>query len=351
MSAEPSSSPEPRRSDTPQPRLSTGTVLLAMALAAFAYLLSPVLLWIFAGITLAVALDGLAVAIARRTPMSRGIALLAVSLTSAALLSVFFAATAPQILAQFEELQKTLAALADDVSDWLGDAELPTTMEDFDELPEELAEAVGPMLQHLAQWGMTTLGVVASIGVALVITGFAAADPALYRGGFVALLPHAKRPMAEEALSAVAHALRWWFLSQLISMLLLGATVAFGLWLIGIELWLALGVLTALLTFVPYLGPLLAGIPVVMVAFAEGLETALVVTVAYLVVQNVEGNVLMPWIQHKVVRLAPVLAISAQMLLGLLLGPAGFILAAPITVTGMVLVQKLWVEQIAREHA
>ena len=198
---------------------------------------------------------------------------------------------------------------------------------------------------------MTTLGVVASIAVAVVIAGFAAADPALYRGGFLALLPQAQRPVAEEAMSAVAHALRWWFLSQLISMLLLGVTVALGLWLIGIELWLALGVLTALLTFVPYLGPLLAGIPVVMVAFAEGIETGLVVTVAYLVVQNVEGNVLVPWIQHKVVRLAPVLAISAQMLFGLLLGPAGFVLAAPLTVTGMVLVEKLWIEQVIRERA
>lgn len=202
MSAEPSSSPGPRRSDTPQPRLSTGTVLLGVALAAFAYLLSPALLLIFAGITLAVALDGLAVAVARRTPMSRGIALLAVSLTFTALLSVFFAATAPQILAQFEELQKTLAALADDVSDWLGDARLPTKVEDFEELPAELAEAVGPMLQHLAHWGMTTLGVVASIGVAMVIAGFAAADPALYRGGLVALLPHAKGVVAERWLEA-----------------------------------------------------------------------------------------------------------------------------------------------------
>jgi predicted PurR-regulated permease PerM len=162
-------------------------------------------------------------------------------------------------------------------------------------------------------------------------------------------LPREHRPVLDDALSAVARALRWWFLSQLVSMLLLGVTVALGLWVIGVELWLGLGVLTALLTFVPYLGPLVAFLPIAMVAFAQGVETGLIVTVFYLAVQNVEGNVVVPWIQHKVVHLAPVLAISMQVLLGMVFGLAGFILAAPLTVVGMVLVQKLWVEAVIGE--
>jgi predicted PurR-regulated permease PerM len=94
------------------------------------------------------------------------------------------------------------------------------------------------------------------------------------------------------------------------------------------------GVLTALLTFVPYLGPLIAAIPILVIGFTESVQTGLIVTVFYFTVQNVEANIVVPWIQHKVVHLAPALAISAQILLGLLFGLPGFILAAPLTVVG-----------------
>ena len=84
----------------------------------------------------------------------------------------------------------------------------------------------------------------------------------------------------------------------------------------------------------------------VIIGFADSVERGLIVTVFYLTVQNIEANIVTPWIQHKVVHLAPVLAISAQVLLGLLLGLPGLILAAPLTVTGMVMVNKLWIETV-----
>jgi predicted PurR-regulated permease PerM len=77
-------------------------------------------------------------------------------------------------------------------------------------------------------------------------------------------------------------------------MALLAVTVSLGLWVIGVELWLSLGVLTGLLTFIPILGPLIAAVPILVVAFAEGAQTGLIVLAFYLVVQNVEGNVIVP---------------------------------------------------------
>lgn len=127
-------------------------------------------------------------------------------------------------------------------------------------------------------------------------------------------------------------------------MALLGVTVGLGLFLLGIDLWFALGVLTALLTFIPFIGPLIAAVPIIAVGFTEGMQTGLIVLVGYLVIQNIEGNVLVPMIQHKAVDLAPAFLIAVQLLLGLIFGAAGLILAAPLAIVAMIAVQKFWVE-------
>ena len=351
MATQPAQNPKHDRREPPGPWLRVEWVLLGVALALFAYFVAPVLLLVFAGIALAVALDGLARLAAERTPLSRGWALLAISLLIIALLAAFVALIGAQVAGQFSEMRGALETFIEDALDWLEGYGLTPEMLNDDETGDDLAGAAGTAAGYVASWGMTTLGSIASFLVLLAVAGFAAADPALYRRGLVRLLPQRQRPRAEETLSAVARALRWWFLSQLASMLLLGVTVSLGLWVIGIDFWLGLGVLTALLTFVPYLGPLIAAIPIVVIGFADGVQTGLIVTVFYLVVQNVEANIIVPWIQHKVVHLAPALAISAQLLLGLLFGLPGFILAAPLTVVGMVLVQKLWIEAVLDEES
>jgi len=123
----------------------------------------------------------------------------------------------------------------------------------------------------------------------------------------------------------------------------LAVTVSLGLWGIGVELWLSLGVLTGVLAFIPIRGPVIAGAPILIVAFAEGTSTGLSVLVFHLIDQNPKGNLLVPYVQHRAGHLPPTLPVSTQILLGALLGALGFILAAPLAVVGMVLVQRLCV--------
>ncbi|MFN4128943.1 MAG: AI-2E family transporter, partial [Paracoccaceae bacterium] len=111
----------------------------------------------------------------------------------------------------------------------------------------------------------------------------------------------------------------------------------------------ALAVLTALLTFIPYIGPLIATVPIVAVGFAEGMQTGLIILVAYVVIQILEGDVLVPMIQQKAVNLAPAFLISMQVLLSVIFGIVGLTLAAPLTIVAMVAVQKLWVEHTLGE--
>ncbi|MBK5926441.1 AI-2E family transporter [Rhodobaculum claviforme] len=325
----------------------TDMILLTAGLLLLAYLLGEVLLLVFAAVLLAVGLDGAARAIAARLPVSRGWALVGVALGIAAVVLGALALTATRLVQQLRELQATLVAFVEGVQARLSELGATAVIEDLD--GGGLGGSAGDLAGQAMTFGMSAVGALASAIILIVLTMFLAANPALYRGGLVRLVPPARRAMAQDTLSAIAHALRWWFLGQLASMVLLGVTVGLGLLVMGIELWFALAVLTALLTFIPFLGPLIATVPIVAVGFAEGTQTGLIVLIGYIVIQNIEGNVLVPMIQHKAVDLAPALLISVQVLLSLVFGVVGLMLAAPLTVVAMVAVQKIWVEHTLGE--
>jgi len=328
-------------------RIRTDTILLTAGLLLISYFLGEVLLLVFAAVVLAVGLDGLSSAIARRSPLSRGWALVLVSITIFSFIIAVASLSAGRLVAQLQDVSEAVVEFAEQAHGWLTDIGV---------VPEEDDEnggLAGPLREMSGQalnWGMTALGAITSFAILVVMTGFIAANPALYRGGTVRLVPPEKRWIAEDTLSALANALRWWFMGQLVSMVLLGVSVGLGLFVLGIDLWLGLAVLTAILTFIPYIGPLIAAVPVVAVGFAAGMQTGLIVLAGYLVIQNLEGSIVSPLVQQRAVKLPPALLIALQVLLSLVFGVMGLILAAPLTVVAMVAVQKLWVEHTLGER-
>jgi predicted PurR-regulated permease PerM len=329
--------------------LRTDNILLVTALALFVWFTGDVLLLVFAGLLLAVGLDGLAGAVKRWTPLPHGWALLLVLVLVFAFLGAVAFTVGAQFLGQLDQLRERLVEFADQAVRWLSQYDWAQQMMSDGEGLGTATDAAPAIAQRAASAVLVIVGVLSGTVILLAIAIFGAANPNLYRGGLLRLLPPGRRERLAEALSATAHALRWWFLAQLVSMLLLGVTVSVGLMIIGVELWLSLGVVTALLTFIPVLGPIIAGVPILIVGFAEGLQTGLIVLAFYLVVQNVEGNIVVPMIQHRVVNLAPVLLISVQVLMSTLFGLMGLILAAPLTLVAMVMVKKLYVEDVLGE--
>jgi predicted PurR-regulated permease PerM len=113
-----------------------------------------------------------------------------------------------------------------------------------------------------------------------------------------------------------------------------------------VPLALILAVVAFLLTFIPFIGPLLSAIPVVLVAFSAGPATALDALLLYSAIQMLEGYVLTPNVQRRSVSLPPALTIAAQVLLGVLVGALGVILATPLAATGLVVVKELYVREV-----
>jgi predicted PurR-regulated permease PerM len=323
-------------------------VLLALGIGLLLWLVGEVLLMVFAGVLLAIALSALADGVAHWTPIPRGWSLFIVTLSlGAAFLGLGFLVV-PQAIQELGTLVQRLMEIAGNVQQWV--QELPVFADDGDNGTENGGNGALGTIQDAAGAAaglvMGVLGLVGTIIVVIVIGIFMAADPRLYLNGFLKLVPQSARPRAGEAMSLIGYALRWWLLGQLISMTVLGILTALGLFAVGVDLWLGLAALTAILTFVPFLGPIVAGVAVVSISFAMNVETGIIVLVFFLGLQNLEGYILTPMIQQRAVLMPPALLISMQVLFGSLFGAPGLILAAPLTAAGLVAVNLLYIEDI-----
>jgi predicted PurR-regulated permease PerM len=187
--------------------------------------------------------------------------------------------------------------------------------------------------------------------VIMLISGiYLAAQPRLYRSGLIWLFPPSRHARAAEIFDGIAEALRLWLLGQLIEMILIGALTTFAVWLIGVPSALALGLIAAIGEFIPYLGPLLAAIPAVLVALTKSPETALWTLLAYLAIHQVEGEIVSPLIQRRMVAIPPAVMLLGIVAITYLFGPVAIIFAAPIAVVIFAAVNLIYVRDTLGEN-
>src|SRR5690606_4573518 len=261
-------------------------VLAVFGVAALVWMSARVLLLAFGGVLLGVLLDGLASALARRTPLSRRAALpvVVVGLVGLPVGPGFL--VGPQLSAQMGELGGTLSGGLDALRAQMERSPLlhplldalGTAQENSAEIARRMAGVFATMMG-----GLGGLAVIVFIGVYL------AADPGLYQRGVLHLVRKRDRARGQEVLSKVGHAIRSWVLGQFISMCFVGVMVTAGLLVIGVPIPLALGLIAFLLEFIPYVGPLAAFVPIVLVAPAVSPQLAVYAIVLYGVIQFVES--------------------------------------------------------------
>ncbi|HEY0629694.1 MAG TPA: AI-2E family transporter [Sphingomicrobium sp.] len=314
-------------------------VLALTSLFVIAWLLRELLLTLFGAVVVATIFRSIADRICKVVKIGESVAVALSILLVLAVAGALVALFGAHVTQQVDTLDKTLPAA------WASFEQRVDAFGLGDQF-RRLAEGVRQSSGSFASLTQAALSIGNAIaGLLIILFGgiYLAVQPRLYKIGAIKLIPAANRPLIVEAMDESQTALRLWLKGQLIAMVAVGLLTWFGLWLLGMPSAMVLGLLAGVLEFIPFLGPLLAAVPGVLLALAVSPDLALWVLLVYFIVQQLEGYVLTPLIQQFEVELPGVILLFAVFGFGILFGMIGVILAAPLTVVLYVLVKRLYV--------
>lgn len=324
----------------------TVVVLATLAAAYVVWLLVDLLLLLFACALVSLILLTFTDALRRRTNLPFGISLGLVVVGLLALTGGAVAFFGSTMQSEFAELGTRLPAAWADVEVRMRTSELGALLLDR-------AQGAAPSGQTLVDAATTALGAVggALSGLVLVLVGglYLAAQPTLYSVGLLRMIPSQARGPVAETLDAMSVSLRNWLKGQALGMIFVGVGTGFGLWLVGVPAAWAIGLVAGLAEFVPYLGIFIAAIPAAVLGFGQGTETGLWTIGVLIAVQQLQGNLVMPILQNRMVDLPPAVTIFGIIAAGILFGVPGVLLATPLTIVVLVLVRRLYLKEDKHE--
>lgn len=299
------------------------------------------LLLILAGTLIAVFLTGLSSLIRRKTGWKQWVCKTLAIISTFIIIALFFWLIGSKIQSQISVLSETIPSTVENLRQQLNNSrvgkEIIEKITSEDSIKK--AEAFG------GKFFQSTFGAFGDIYVVLFIGIFFTVSPDLYTSGAIKLISPRKQDKAIAVAENLKQQLRSWIKGTLFSMFVVFVFTAIGLFIIGIDLWLVLSLLAGLLGFIPNFGPLIALIPAVLVGLLEGPQTALIILGLYVLVQFLESNFITPIVQQKLIKMPPALIFIAQLFMGALTGGWGLILATPIMVIVIVLVQDLYLKE------
>lgn len=323
-----------------------GATVAIVAIVGVAWLLVELtrfLMLVFAAIVLAAVFDAMASALCRRTGMKRPFALTLAILGMLALFAGVFSLFGSQLVREFDTIRESIPPAI---------AGVEALLERFGlgESARSLLEQGGSDIAQLASRA-GGYALAAGSGVAdfvLVLAGaiFIASDPGVYRRGLVMLMPQRAEEVTATALDDASRGLRGWMTGQAVSSLVVAALTWIGLKILGVPAAGGLALIAGLLDVIPMIGPIIAGVPAVLLAFTVSPATALWTILLFLLVQQLQGNLLQPMIQKRAVDVPPAVLLFAVVAAGILFGALGVLLAAPLTVVVFVLVQRIYVRTL-----
>jgi putative permease len=206
---------------------------------------------------------------------------------------------------------------------------------------EQVVGGVG----QLTRWVGGLIGAVTTILLIVVLGIYFAVEPHLYRRGVAWLFPSDRRDYFQGTAQLMGSSLRHLMAGRLAGMAIEGFATWLLLELYGVPMAALLGLLTGLLAFLPNIGAPISGVLMVLVGFSGGIDMGIYCIIVYAVVQSVDGYLIVPMVARRTVDLAPAVVLGAQLIMGVLFGILGLILADP-----LVAMIKIWLEREAARH-
>ena len=298
---------------------------LATLVVALVWLAQPILL-IVGGLVLAAMFDGGARLLGRVLPIPRGFRLTIVVLGVFGFIYWTFVFTGSELAAQAATLQAVIEAQIETIGNQIAAAGFNISAEDVKGFGTQILNSVGRVTAAVT----SVVGTLTNMAMMLVLAIFIAAEPRMYERGVAWMLPLAEREHFYGTAEKIGRVLRRLMAGRLLGM----AVEGFGTWILlslgGVPMAALLGILTGLLAFLPNIGAIVSGALIILVGFSAGVDVGIYAVFVYLVVQMVDGYLIVPMVAKRAVDLAPALVLGAQILLGALFGILGLALADPI---------------------
>ena len=324
-------------------------VLLAAGLLVFGLLfheLVTLLLAIQITVIVAIALSAIADRLERRQ-VPRAIGALVALIAGVGVVIGLFALVIPSFVDETNDFADAVPANVDNLRDQVGDVtgaqpnEIADRVQDFTErYSDDPSLLIGP----LASIGLGVAGVLGALILILITAYYMAINPDPLVDGARRLVPPAYRPRADHIMSRLRSSWIGWMQGVAVDMLISGVLLYIGLSIVGLDFAIFFAVLAALLVVIPYFGAIAAGIPPVLFALTDSPGKALLVLGVYVLVQQVEGNVTIPLVMSRTVKLHPAVIAVGVVVVGQLFGFIGLIVAVPILSLIVILVEELWVK-------
>ncbi|HEX3699778.1 MAG TPA: AI-2E family transporter [Phenylobacterium sp.] len=321
-----------------------------VALAMIALRWRQVFLLAFGASLIAVLLRSLANPIARRTPLNAAGSLAAAFLGLIAIIGLAAWFVGAEVSAQFDQLSQILPKAWSATQQYLVQFTAGQwLLERVQEVRHDhsVTSNLGAFAGRIGRITRMSVGVFADLALVIIAGVYFAAQPNLYRGGFLRLFPRGFRAPLAQAMEEASVSLRKWLVGTGLAMIGMGVLIAVGATLLGLPAPLALGLVAGLAEFVPIVGAIISAIPGLLLAGTMGGDTVLWTLVFYVAAHQFEGHVLIPLIQRRVVSVPPALTLFSVLAFGILFGPLGVILATPLAVVVLVLVKRLYLHEEA----
>lgn len=318
----------PSRIGNPKLRFEANRALIwagVVGLFVLAIYLAQSLLVIFGALVFATMIDGGARLIGKVLPIPRGARVAMILLLAIGFIVWLVVFAGSQISEQAAQFPQIVTEQATRAVSWL-------RSKGFDISQSQIESVVGSVVSGVGTLGRAIGGAVGAITTSiliLIIGIYLAIDPRAYERGVEWMIPEQSRPAFSDTLSQMAFSMRRLLAGRLVGMAFEGVfTYALLTW-IGVPMAALLGIITGLLAFIPNIGAIISGLLMVLVGFSGGTEMGLWTLATYFIVQNFDGYIVVPMIAKKTVDLAPALVLAFQLIMGVLFGVLGLMLADP----------------------
>ena len=331
-------------------------VLLAAGLLVFGLLfqqLVTLMVAVLMTVLIAIPLSAFANLLERRRiprPIGAGLGLLLLVGVVAGLLALLIPPFVDEVEEFVDDVPRIVNDLGEDLHDLTGadSGEIGREAQDFLQgFVDEPEKLIGP----ITSIGLGLAGVLGALLLMLVTAYFMAANPRPLVDSALSLVPPAHREHA----AAIADRLRatWigWMGGLIVDMTVTGVLLYIGFRLIDLDFAILFATLAALFTVVPYYGAFASGLPAVLFALADSPGKALLTLLIYVAVQQFEGNVTVPLVMAKAVKLHPAVIAIGVIVVGQLFGVVGLIVSVPILSAIVILVDELWVKPMNSAEA